>query len=64
LEYQRLEESYRTLERIRDDLQENENLHQSNLTDAQKELESSQSHVSLKAFYFTGRVLPRTVYIV
>jgi len=45
-EYQRLQTSYQELERIRDDLEHNENLHYTNLTDAQKELELSQSQAS------------------
>jgi len=45
-EYQRLQASYDEVERIRDGLQQNENLHHSNLTDAQKELELSKSQAS------------------
>jgi len=46
VQYQLLKASYQELEQIRDSLQENENLHHSNLTDAQKELDLSKSEVS------------------
>jgi len=45
-EYQRLQASYHELERIRDGLQQNENMHYTNVTDAQKELELSKSQAS------------------
>jgi len=50
-EYQRLQVSYQELERIRDGLQQNENLYYTNMTDAQKELELSKSQASCN--YFT-----------
>ena len=43
LEYQRLQESYWELERIRDGFQENKNLHYINVTDTEQELELSKS---------------------
>lgn len=46
VQYQLLKASYQELEQIRDSLQENENLHHSNLTDAQKELDLSKSELS------------------
>jgi len=45
LEYQLLQESYLELERIRDSLQE-KNLHYTNVTDVEQELELSKSQAS------------------
>jgi len=45
-EYQRLQASYEELERIKNSLQENENMHYTSVTDVQKELELSKSQAS------------------